>query len=133
MEFSRYNIGSGLKRLADKHNFTPTEEKCVLKLLMYIDRSKELKSIKKVETVVTDVLKMYLLELCFRRKFFGILRHQKSVFIERDLVDLPEEIKNLEELTVLSDTLQDKTNPIRRKIVFSKTYLPHDVLKLLSE
>lgn len=133
MEFGRFKLGNGLRQLADKHNFSPTEEKCTLKLLSYIEKSKEFKSDKKIESVLTEVLKMYLLELCFRRKFFGILKYQKSVFIERDLIDLPEEIKSLNELLILSDSLQEKTNPIRRKIIFSKTFLPNDVLKLLSE
>ena len=133
MEFGQYKIGNSLSQLANKHIFSPIEEKCTLKLLSYIDKSKELKSDKKVELIFTEILKMYLLELCFRRKFFGILKYQKSVFIERDLVDLPEEILSSNDLKSLSDSLVEKTNSIRRKINFSKKFLPNDIIKLLSE
>jgi hypothetical protein len=133
MELGGYNIGKTLKSLVDKHKFTPSENICTLKLLMYIDKSKEFKSPKKNENLFTEILKMYLLELCFRKKFFGILRYQKSIFIEREIYNLPEDITTEEELIELFISLEDKTNPIRRKIKYSKIYLPHDVLKLLSE
>lgn len=133
MEFGRYKLGNGLRQLADKHNFSPTEEKCTLKLLSYIEKSKEFKSDKKIESVLTQVLKMYLLELCFRKKFFGILKYQKSVFIERDIFNLPDEIYSLSELIEISDSLHKKDNPIRRKMSYAKIYLPHDVLNLIYE
>lgn len=133
MELGGYNIGQTLKTLADKHKFTPSENICTEKLLMYIDKTKEFNTPKKHESVFTEVLKMFLLELCFRKKFFGILRHQKSVFIERDIYNLPLEIDGEKELIDLSISLQDKSNPIRRKMMYSKIYLPHDVLKLLND
>lgn len=133
MELKGYNIGQSLKILAEKHVYTPVEDRCVLKITMYINKSRELKSTPKVEKTFNDLLKMYLLELCFRKKFFGLLKNKKSVFIERDINDLPEMIDDLNELIELSESLQDKTNPIKRKTIYSKMYLPYDVLKLLSE
>ena len=133
MELGNCNISNGLKSLAQKHKFTVVENECTQKIVTYISKTKELDTPKKCETVFTEVLKMYLLELCFRRKFFGLLRYQKSVFIETNIKDLPEEINSKEDLIVLSDSLQEKDNPIRRKMIFSKMYLPHDVLKLLND
>jgi hypothetical protein len=133
MELGSYNIGRTLKMLIEKRIFSPVENQCTLKLLMYIDKSKELSAPKKSETILTEVLKMYFLELCFRKKFFGILRYQKSVFIERDLCDLPNEVENLSQLIQLSNSLQEKDNPIRRKMSYAKIYLPHDILKLINE
>ena len=133
MELGTYNIGRTLKILGEKHVYSPVENRCTLKLLMYLDKSKELKSPKKCETILNEVLKMYLLELCFRKKFFGILKYQKSVFIERDILDLPDEINTLSELTTITDFLQEKDCPIRRKMSYAKIYLPHDILKLINE
>lgn len=131
MEFGRYNIQGTLKNLAERHNYSATEKNCTLKLMLYLDKTKEYGSTKKIESYLSEILKMYLLELCFRRKFFGILRHQKNVFIEKDIVELPEEFNSIEDFVIVVNYLQEKDNPIRRKITFSKTYLPHEVLQLL--
>lgn len=131
MEFGRYNIQGTLKNLAERHNYSVVEKNCTLKLMMYLDKTKEYRSNKKVESQLNDILKMYLLELCFRRKFFGILRHQKNVFIEKDIIELPEEFSSVEDFNVVVNFLQEKDNPIRKKMTFSKTYLPHEILQLL--
>lgn len=133
MELKGYNIGSTLKLLAEKHRYTPVEDQCVLKLTMYLDVSKKYDIPQKTEKIFNDLLKMYLLELCFRKKFFGILKNQRSVFLERDICDLPQTINTQKDLIELSESLQDKSNPIRRKIIYSRMYLPHDVLKLIYE
>lgn len=131
MEFGRYNIQGTLKNLAERHNYSAIEKNCTLKLMMYLDKTKEYKSTKKIESNLNEILKMYLLELCFRRKFFGILRHQKNVFIEKDIIELPEEFNNANDFNIVVDFLQEKDNPIRKKMSFSKTYLPHEILQLL--
>lgn len=133
MELKGYNIGPTLKKLAEKHNYTPVEDRCVLKLTMYLDRCKDLKTPPKTEKIFNDLFKIYLLELCFRKKFFGLLKNKRSAFIEREIYDLPEEINDQKELIDLSEFLSDKNHPIKRKTNYSRTYLPQDILKLLSE
>ena len=131
MEITDILINPKLKSLYDKHSFRPNDEEIINKILLYVDFCRKFNVETKIENTFIEILKMYLLEVFFKKKFLTILLKYKNTFIGNDLLILPE-ISSKESLIELHETLQNKSNHIRHKILLSKTLLPQDVLRLLN-
>lgn len=131
MNCGRYINNEKLLKMVLNHKFTPVEEKIMDKIVSYIDHSRKYKLSKSVQHSLIEVLKFYILEIIFRKRYFQTLKSTKNLFIHSELFQLPDDI-DVKSLERLSEELNRKQSVVRHKILLSKTFLPDDILALLN-
>lgn len=131
MNCGRYINNEKLLKMVLNHKFTPVEEKIMDKIVSYIDHSRKYKLSKSVQHSLIEVLKFYILEIIFRKRYFQTLKSTKNLFIHSELSQLPDDI-DVKSLERLSEELNRKQSVVRHKILLSKTFLPDDILALLN-
>lgn len=130
MNLSRYNLNTNLQFLVDNYKFREKSRLCIAKITDLIDEVSKVKDNHKCLNFLLTTLKFYLLQIIFWKNFLLISRNSRNLFIEDDILGLPN-IKTQEESSRLCEEILLKTHNIRRKILISKTYLSTELVKYL--
>lgn len=130
MKLDRYLKNSHLLSIVSNHTFTPKQEKCIHKILEYLDFGIKNSVEDKCLSIFLSLLKIYVLQSIFVKKFLLITRNTQNIFVEDEIISMPM-IENINEFNELCSKITSKSNIIKHKILVCKAFLPSELIKYI--